>query len=564
MNPILHHVRRMALLQAGNRLSDAELLELFLDRRDEAAFEALLRRHAPMVLGVCQRVLRQAQDAEDACQATFLVLARKAASLRSPELLGHWLYGIALRTALKARAMNSKRRAREREVGRRARLETPADESAEELLARLDAEIDRLPEKYRLPVVLCELQGKSRKEVATLLGLPEGTLSSRLAYARKLLARRLRTTTALSGALLTGMVARDVSAAIPSSLLKATARAGVRIVSGQALRAGVVSAHVLVLTEGVMKAMFLSKLKGVGAVVLAMALGAGGVTYHRALAEAGSGDGNTGPANVQVVPRGHRARTLADQLDELQMEVADLRKGLDATRERVKVLEHRVDEQGRSEAQPGAFIGQGPGDGSGEGVGKDPNTQGKGAGIRRGQRFTGPGPGLRQIGPGAQGGGAGLRQLGPGAQGGGAGPRQIGPGAQGGAPASGLMFGAGSGLRFNGGSAGMGVAPPGGSAGMEGAPPRGGAGMVPGPGTSQRGYPRIGQPNAQQGGGAGSFALAESDNTLSSAEAALEAAVKALRQHPGDTQAADALDRVLQALQEIRSRQTQSQPEKGK
>jgi DNA-directed RNA polymerase specialized sigma24 family protein len=100
------HVRTAALLQAGDYPTDAELLELFLSRHDGAAFEALLRRHAPMVLGVCRRVLRHAQDTEDAFQATFLVLARKAASLRSRALLGHWLYGIAFRTALKARAMN--------------------------------------------------------------------------------------------------------------------------------------------------------------------------------------------------------------------------------------------------------------------------------------------------------------------------------------------------------------------------------------------------------------------------------------------------------------------------
>jgi RNA polymerase sigma-70 factor (ECF subfamily) len=160
-----------------------------------------------MVLAVCRRVLRHAQDAEDAFQATFLVLARKASSLRSRELLGHWLYGIAYRTALKARAMNLRRRTRESQARLRSCPE-PADGDSEELLARLDAEISRLPEKYRVPVVLCELQGKSRKDVACLLGLPEGTVSSRLANARKLLARRLKTGVALSGSLLTAALGK--------------------------------------------------------------------------------------------------------------------------------------------------------------------------------------------------------------------------------------------------------------------------------------------------------------------------------------------------------------------
>src|SRR5439155_22441953 len=155
----------------------AHSLEAFLARRGGAGFEAVLRRHGPMVLGVCRRVLGNAHDAEDAFQATFLVLVRKAHSLRSRELLGHWLYGVAYRTAMKARAMNAKRRTKERAAHER---QPPADGADEELLQRLDAALQRLPEKYRVPVVLCELEGKTRKEAARLLGLPEGTVSWRL------------------------------------------------------------------------------------------------------------------------------------------------------------------------------------------------------------------------------------------------------------------------------------------------------------------------------------------------------------------------------------------------
>src|SRR5947207_15535004 len=118
-----------------------------------------------MVLGVCRRVLRHAQDAEDAFQATFLVLVKKAAALRSRELVGNWLYGVAHRTALKARAMSVKRREKERRAGEQPRPPLPAEETSEELLGQLDAALSRLPDKYRVPVVLCELEGRSRKAV---------------------------------------------------------------------------------------------------------------------------------------------------------------------------------------------------------------------------------------------------------------------------------------------------------------------------------------------------------------------------------------------------------------
>src|SRR5216683_5726004 len=114
MNRVIWHLRRAALRQDGAGLTDSELLEQYVTRRDEAAFEALVRRHGPMVLGVCRRVLRNQADAEDAFQATFLVLVRRAASIRSRSTLSNWLYGVAHNTALKAKAMNSKRRTKER------------------------------------------------------------------------------------------------------------------------------------------------------------------------------------------------------------------------------------------------------------------------------------------------------------------------------------------------------------------------------------------------------------------------------------------------------------------
>jgi RNA polymerase sigma-70 factor (ECF subfamily) len=173
MNSVLRHLSRAAL----GGLTDGQLLERFLSRRDEAAFEAVVRRHGSMVLGVCRRVLRQQQDAEDAFQATFLVLARKAASLSSRELLGNWLYGVAYRTAMKARTMNARRRAREDRARGRRTPEAPKGGAWEELLPLLDQELSRLPDKYRVPVVHCDLQGRTRREVAAQLKAPEGTIT---------------------------------------------------------------------------------------------------------------------------------------------------------------------------------------------------------------------------------------------------------------------------------------------------------------------------------------------------------------------------------------------------
>jgi RNA polymerase sigma factor (sigma-70 family) len=331
MKSVIGHLRRAVLLQ-GDGLGDGRLLELYLTRREEAAFETLLLRHGPMVLGVCRRVLGNAADAEDAFQATFLVLVRKAASIRPRDAVGSWLYGVAYRTALKARAMNAKRRSKEKQAQPAARLTAHAVGDWEELCEHLDAELSRLPEKYRVPIVLCELEGRSRKEVAGLLALPEGTLSWRLAQGRKLLARRLsRHGAALSGAALAALLAGHAAAAgVPRALFAGTARAAVQAADGRALKAGVVSAQVIALTEGVMKTMLLMKLKVVCALAVVLALGAGGVGWsYRAVAAppTGAGEVARGPRSVQ------------DELEELRLEVAALRKGLESTRQRVKELE---------------------------------------------------------------------------------------------------------------------------------------------------------------------------------------------------------------------------------
>src|SRR5688572_7885585 len=171
--------------------SDAELLAAFVASRDEAAFAEVVRRHGPLVFGTCRRLLGNEHDAADAFQAVFLVLSRKAASIRSRQALGAWLYHVAYRTSMKARAVSFKRKAREGQV---SAMPEPAVEGTpvDDVMQVLDEELRRLPVKYQQPVILCDLQGQSRKEVAAQLKLPEGTLSSRLATARKELAARLR------------------------------------------------------------------------------------------------------------------------------------------------------------------------------------------------------------------------------------------------------------------------------------------------------------------------------------------------------------------------------------
>jgi len=173
MSGVVRQLRRALLRREVESLNDGQLLDCFLAEREEAAFEALVRRHGPMVLGVCRRVLRHEQDAEDAFQATFLVLARKAASVSPRDLVGHWLYGVACRTALKAKAVAAQRRLREKPMGEPLLPISRPDEAPSELEALLDDAIQRLPEKYRVPLVLCELQGASRREAARRLRVPE-------------------------------------------------------------------------------------------------------------------------------------------------------------------------------------------------------------------------------------------------------------------------------------------------------------------------------------------------------------------------------------------------------
>jgi RNA polymerase sigma factor (sigma-70 family) len=288
---VLRHLRR-AVLGDGTDLSDGQLLGCFIEQRDEDAFAALVRRHGAMVWGVCRRVLRGHQDAEDAFQATFLVLARKAASVVPRERVGPWLYGVAFRTAVRVRSLNARRWARERQVAAPPEPVDAGRDLWDDVRPLLDVELSRLPEKYRVPVVLCDLEGKTYQEAARQAGCPAGTLAARLSRARALLAKRLARhgLAVTGGTLATVLSAKAASAGVPPSVLASTITAATVVAVGQGAVARAVSAEVAALTEGVLKTMSLSKLKIATLVLLAVGLlgvGTTVVTYRTLASDQG-------------------------------------------------------------------------------------------------------------------------------------------------------------------------------------------------------------------------------------------------------------------------------------
>ncbi len=270
--------------------TDGQLLEDYIRRRDEAAVADLVRRHGPMVWGVCRRLLRNHHDAEDAFQATFLVLVRKAESIKPREMVGNWLYGVAHQTALKARATEAKRQARERQVKEMPEPAAPLElDHWSNLEVLLDQELCRLPDKYRVAIVLCDLEGKTYKVAACQLEIPEGTLSTRLRTARTMLAKRLaRHRLAVSSGALSALVSEQAaSACVPASVMSSTIKVATLVAAGHAAARGAISVQVAELTEGVLKTMLLTKLKTTMAwLLLAAALVSGvGVIYQTQAAE---------------------------------------------------------------------------------------------------------------------------------------------------------------------------------------------------------------------------------------------------------------------------------------
>ncbi|MDY3559520.1 sigma-70 family RNA polymerase sigma factor [Gemmata sp. JC673] len=304
-------LRRVVLGRQTAARTDGELLTAFVASASGDAFAELVRRHGPMVLGVCRRLIPDHATADDAFQAVFLVLARRAAGVRPRERVGAYLYGIAYRTALKARMVLARRRSREKQV--EVMPEPPAPPAAPawgDVQFVIDEELARLPEKLRIAVVLCDLEGRPQREVARQLGVPPATLATRLAAARRSLAARLtRRGVTLSGGALAGLLVTHASAsAVPHALAAGVARAAEAVAAGGAVGAAV-SAQAVQLSEGVMQMMMLAKLKAVTvvaavALVLTTGLGVG-------LAPAAAGEEPV-PVTVTVAtpaPDGHAGTT---------------------------------------------------------------------------------------------------------------------------------------------------------------------------------------------------------------------------------------------------------------
>jgi RNA polymerase sigma factor (sigma-70 family) len=248
---VLQYLRRVCAAHEARDLSDRQLLNRFITHHEDAAFTVLVQRHGPMVLAVCQRVLGDSHDAEDCLQATFMVLVRRAPSLRLKASLATWLYAVALRVASKARARAASQRIRERRVEPMPQRELLDELTWQELRGVLDAEIAKLPEKYRAPLVLCHLEGKTHDQAARELGWPRNTLTARIGQARELLRQRLvrRGITLSAGMLATALCEKVCAAPLGAVLVIKTVKAAASMAAGKAVAAGFASAQAVALAE---------------------------------------------------------------------------------------------------------------------------------------------------------------------------------------------------------------------------------------------------------------------------------------------------------------------------
>jgi RNA polymerase sigma-70 factor (ECF subfamily) len=341
VHALLRYVRQVIGPPDGEAGTDGQLLRRFVRHRDEAAFLALVQRHGPMVLGVCHRILRQAQDAEDAFQATFLVLMRNAHAIRDADRLSNWLYGVAVRTASKLKVREARRRKHERRAGTLAGGGREPDGGKADLCPVLDQEIQQLPKKYRTAVLLCYLEGKTNREAAAVLGCPAGTVSSRLAWARQ----RLRTRLARRGfapavglagiGLGEGEIGRATAAAVPAELEVRTVQLALEFAAGNAAVGGV-SLRVVILTRDVLRAMFWTSWKGLAVMglVAVSLIGAAVGVYASGMLVAG-GPESPAPASQEKEPVKPEAlkqevARLQAEVQKLQEELARLRAKLDA------------------------------------------------------------------------------------------------------------------------------------------------------------------------------------------------------------------------------------------
>ena len=277
-------------------MTDGQLLEQFLSRRDEgaeAAFAALVGLHGPMVWDVCRSILSDPHAAEDAFQATFLILVRKAGSIRRRDAVGPWLHGVARRVAVRAKAVTARRRLREGQ-GTEMRSSPTPDPARREQIEALHEEVDRLTEKYRAPLVLCYFEGRTHAEAARLLKCPVGTVSIRLSRARELLRARLtRRGVVIPAASVGTMLGLEAGAtAMPTGLAQSTIKAAMHIAAGKAITTGAVPVAVIQLAKGEIQSMNFMKLTAAAAFVLAagfVTVGAGVVALYEPPAQVDQG-----------------------------------------------------------------------------------------------------------------------------------------------------------------------------------------------------------------------------------------------------------------------------------
>lgn len=276
LEKVVHHLRRMAGISDAQRAADGQLLERYISSRDENAFAVLVRRYGRLVRSVCRNILRHEQDIEDAFQVTFMVFACKAASIRKSSSVASWLYGVAYRTAMNTKRTRTRRCEKQREPEGHSREQPVAEASLREIQAILDEEVQRLPEKYRSPFILCCLEGKSRAEAGEQLGLMEGTVSSRLAQARKRLQQRLtRRGVVLSAVLCAVELSRTAAASVAPILVKGTIQAALSFAAGNAAATHLISAEVASLASSVLQALFAKTVKMTTIALLTIGLMAG-------------------------------------------------------------------------------------------------------------------------------------------------------------------------------------------------------------------------------------------------------------------------------------------------
>jgi RND family efflux transporter MFP subunit len=280
LSTLVRYLRQLTDSAGGNGASDAELLECYVRHRDEAAFELLLWRHGTLVFNVCRRILPREQDAEDAFQATFLAFVRKAASISRRGSIASWLYKVAFRVSLAAKAKARKIAVQETSGCDKQAVAAAADSMWQELRPILDEEVNRLPERLRRPFVLCYLEGKTNEEAARQLGCPTGTIFSRLARGREMLRRRLqhRGVSLTVATLTTVLWQRGAEAVPPALLMTNTVRIALLFAAGQSVDGP--SAQAATLAEGVLRTMYVTKLKLAVVMLFVVIIAAGGVWTH--------------------------------------------------------------------------------------------------------------------------------------------------------------------------------------------------------------------------------------------------------------------------------------------